>query len=750
MHSASIRVARAIGLATCMSAISLASVSAQAPSRIEPPAVVGTVEDSAGRPLPTVQVVVGRINRGTVTDAGGRFVLRLPRGEYHLDAVLIGYAPGHAEVVVPPSGPDVQVRITLRLSAIELPGVEVTASPSAREPLAVPQATTQVRGKALERNIAATVATTLQSQPGLAVRYAGPAASAPVIRGLSGERVLVLENGQRAGDLSAQSSDHSVSIDPLAATRIEVIRGPASLLYGNSALGGVVNVISNTIATSVPSRATGYLAMQGETATPGGAATGSLALPIGSHWALGARAGGRRTSDQRMGGGDILDNTYFHNYYGTASLGYIGTSSDAGAAYEGYAFNYGLPAPAGDEEAGIHIEGRRHQVQGRSDWLFPERTITAVNLEGTAQWYAHDEVESSGEIGTVFNLRTQTAQLVAKLAIGKLSGAIGVSGLFKQYEATGEEALTPPANSTSGGVFFFQELALGEAAERAAKLQFGGRYDVYRIASRDGDEKFGPALTRDFNSFSGSVGLSVPFGGAASLGLSVARAFRAPTVEELFANGFHAALGSFDIGNSDLTSETNTGLDGVLRAQSGHVSGQLAGYYNRINDYITPNIVGDTVTDEGDEVPLNVYSQADASIGGIEGQIEGEVTRNVVLGVMGDWLRGRFRDGGDLPFMPAARLGSSVRWDNGRFSAGAEWRHAFQQDNVPANETVAEVYDLVNLSAGANIIAGGRVHSITVRVDNLLDEKYREATSRIKDFALNPGINFSVVYRVQF
>ena len=121
-------------------------------------------------------------------------------------------------------------------------------------------------------------------------------------------------------------------------------------------------------------------------------------------------------------------------------MGYIGTRLDAGASYEGYAFNYGLAAPPGDEESGIHIEGRRHQLQAKSDWLFPQRSISSLNLEGTAQWYGHDEVESSGEIGTVFNLRTQTVQLVARTAAGRLSGAVGVSGLLKQYEATGGTA----------------------------------------------------------------------------------------------------------------------------------------------------------------------------------------------------------------------------------------------------------------------------------------------------------------------
>jgi iron complex outermembrane recepter protein len=728
--------------------LSSAYASAQATDRAEPPAINGIVQDSLGRPLPSVQIVAGKIARGTITDTQGRFRLRLPRGEYHLDAVLIGYAPAHTEVTVPAAGADVQVRIVMRVSAIELGGVEVTASPAATEALAVPQATTQIGGKTLERNLAPSLAATLQSQPGLAVRYAGPAASAPVIRGFSGERVLVLENGQRAGDLSAQSADHAVSIDPLSASRIEVIRGPASLLYGNSALGGVVNVISNTIATTVPTRASGYLAAQGETVTPGGALSGAVTVPLGSRWVTSARAGGRRTDDQRIGGGGVLDNTFYRNYYGTGSIGYAATHSNIGVAYEGYAFNYGLAAPPDDEEAGIHLEGRRHRVSTRSDWLFPDRKINALNAEATAQWYGHDEIESTGEIGTAFNLRTQTAQVVAKTSSGRLSGALGVSGLFKQYQAVGDEALTPPANSASAGMFLFQELGLGAAS--APKLQFGSRYDAYRVASKEGAEKFGPARTRNFNSFSASLGLNVPLGAAASLGFSVARAFRAPTVEELFANGFHAALGSFDIGNPDLKSETNTGFDVVLRARSGRVSGQLASYYNSVSDYITPNIVGDTLTDEGDEVPLNIYSQSDASIRGLEGQIEVEAAKHIVLGAMGDVLRGRFSSGDNLPFMPAARLGGSARWDNGKFSAGAEFRHAFTQANVAENETVAEAYDLLNVSVGANLIRAGRVHSITLRVDNLFDQRYRDASSRIKDFALNPGMNLSVVYRIQF
>ena len=241
----------------------------------------------------------------------------------------------------------------------------------------------------------------------------------------------------------------------------------------------------------------------------------------------------------------------------------------------------------------------------------------------------------------------------------------------------------------------------------------------------------------------------MPLGPGLSLGISAARAFRAPTVEELFSNGFHAAAGSYDVGNADLEPETNQGLDAVLRLQSRKANGQLSAYSNRIHNFIAPQIVGDTLTEEG-LLPLNRYIQRDATLRGLEAQIEAEVAPHIVLGALADVVRGEFRDGEPLPFMPAARIGASARWDNGRLSLGAEWRHAFRQDRVPEHETVVEAYTLVNLSAGANLIAGGRVHTLTLRVENLLDARYREATSRIKAFAPNPGRNASLVYRILF
>jgi iron complex outermembrane receptor protein len=758
-------VRRGIGVlaVTFLGAVSVpASLTAAPPTT---PPVVGIVTDTAGAPLANVQVIVPALNRVTTTGGDGRFVFRsLPAGTYHLTTLLIGYASGHADVTVPETGTaEVRVTITMRETAIQLSPVQVTATPVGTDPRNVTQATTELSGPALSRNLGSSVAQTLSAEPGVAMRYNGPAANTPVIRGLSGERVLVLQDGERAGDLSATSSDHALSVDPLAVQRIEVVRGPASLLYGNNALGGVVNVISNDIPTSVPTHLEGYVGAQAESVTPGGALSASFTVPAGESFALVARGGGRRVEDVRVGDGGTLANTYYRNYYGVGGFGFIGQTVNGGLVYRGYRFDYGLPAAPDDEEAGVHIEGYRHEVSGRGDISLGSGLLASLRLNGTAQWYTHDEIESSGEIGTSFNLTTQTADAVARTLVGPVAGAIGVSGLFKQYDATGEEALTPAADSRSGGVFIYQEIPLGDVTDPDAivpRLQLGGRYDLFRITSKTGEEKFGPGRSLDFNNASGSIGLSVPFGTDVSIAASAARAFRAPTVEELFSNAFHAATGTYDRGNPGLKAETNQGIDAILRVQSPHVNGQLAAFYNHVDDFIIPDIVKDTtITEEGGDVtvPLNVFSQADATLRGVEGRIEAEVVKHLVLGAMADIVRGRFEDGEPLPFIPAARIGGLARWDNGRFSVGGEVRHALAQNRVPPPATaddpsavVTDAYTLVNLSAGLNVVTRGRTNSITLRVDNLLDERYFDAASRIKHFAPNPGRNFSLVYKVLF
>lgn len=217
------------------------------------------------------------------TDTAGRFLLRgLPAGRQRLRVLLLGYAPAERLVEIPAqgtartgagssiSGPELV--ITLRSTPLTLPGLQVTGTASGRDPLALTQSTAQLSGKQLERELGATLAETLRNQPGLAVRYNGPAAAAPVVRGLTGDRILVLQDGQRTADLSGSADDHGVTIDPLAAQRIEVVRGPAALLYGNNALGGVVNVIAGDLPTTLASGSSWLIGCRPSRRTRGSAA----------------------------------------------------------------------------------------------------------------------------------------------------------------------------------------------------------------------------------------------------------------------------------------------------------------------------------------------------------------------------------------------------------------------------------------------------------------------------------------------
>lgn len=733
-----------------------------APS-LAPPVVVGSVRDSTGTPLPNAQVVVNTLNRTTHTDANGAFVFRdLPAGRHHLTTLFLGFAPGHADVVVPAQGDTVRVTIVVHATTLTLSAVQVTATPVGTDPRDVTQSSTELAGIALAKVAASSIAQTLQREPGVAVRFAGPAASAPVIRGLQGERVLVLQDGERAGDLSSSASDHGMSVDPLVAQRIEVVRGPASLLYGNSALGGVVNVISNDLPTTIPSHIDGYAAAQLESAAPGAATSAGFTFPLTDHLGLVARGGARRGTDLRQGGGVRLDNTYNRNAYGSGGVIVTGSRGNGGLVARRYAFDYGLPS---QENEGAHIEGQRSELVGRAEFTPINAIFQSVRVSGTTQWYNHDEVAANGGVNTSFNLRTQTADILARSQYKSVNGALGVSGLLKQYESAGDEALTPPANSIGLGAFFFEDIPLGNLSDpdaRLPRLQFGARLDRYSITSKTvANPRFGTGVERRFTAGSGSLGLSIPLNPNISLAISTARAFRAPSVEELFSNALHEASGTFDRGNASLRKEVNQGFDGILRIHTARVNAQISAFGSAIANYITPNIVKDTtvVTDEGARtIPLNEFSQDDARLRGLEGQLEVVLWKNVVVGTSGDMVRGNLTTNDEpLPYLPPARLGGRTRWDNGRWSFGTEVLHGFAQKRVPPaigpsdpSGLPTDSYTLVSLSAGLNLPLGDRVHVFALRLDNAGDAEFRDATSRIKTFALNPGRNLSLTYRLLF
>jgi iron complex outermembrane receptor protein len=435
------------------------------------------------------------------------------------------------------------------------------------------------------------------------------------------------------------------------------------------------------------------------------------------------------------------------NLSGSVGLGYVGDAVTGGAAVKAYDFAYGLPVPPGADP--VSLRGRRWEASARGELSLELPLLTSLRMDATGQDYTHDELdERSGDVLQTFALRTRVLNAVSRQGRwGPLSdGAWGASALFKEYVATGPAALTPPADSRGVGAFLFEEVALRPGG---AAFQVGARWDDYRIASHDTD-KFGPARERAFQSLSGSIGVRVPLLPGASASASLARSFRAPTVEELFSRAAHAGTGAVELGNPELRAERGLGAEGVLRLQNRRWNGQVALYRNRIDDFVFLAARGDT-TLYGVTLPVLSYAQDRAVLWGAEGSLEWAATRTFVLGAMGDHLHAEQANGTPLSFMPPPRLGGSARWDDGTFSLSTDVHRELRQDRVgAAAERPTPAHTILRFTAGARFDLGGVVHSITLRAVYLTDETHREATSRIKDFAPGPGRNLALLYRVLF
>ncbi|CAN5801562.1 TonB-dependent receptor [soil metagenome] len=729
----------------------VAAVQAQQVPRERSGSISGVVRDGAGRPLANVRLVLLPVQREAESGSDGRFELRqLSGGVYRLEASLIGYAPQTRTLELSAGGTTV-VALDLAATPLTLSGLQVTASPGARLPTAVTQATAQLSGKSLDREMGGSVAQTLKYQPGIAVRSMGPGASMPVIRGLTGDRVLMLQDGQRTADMAGSADDHGVTIDPLAAQRVEVVRGPATLLYGNNALGGVVNVISGDVSGGLPLRPELAVSAQAETAYPGGAVTVRGTAPVGEAWAVTARAGVRHSGDMRIPAdprlGSRLANTQSGSWNGSAAVSRLAPSWSASLAVRAYSFAYGLPVPPDAEP--VELRGDRGEVAGRVEVGLPGLPLfSGARLDFTVQDYSHDELGEDGVVAQRFALRTGSAGvLLGQGGLGPFrDGAWGVSLLLKDYDATGPDALTPAATSKAAGIFGFQEIGLGGGS---AALQLGGRFDRYAIDSRT-SVKFGSAISRTFDAFSGSAGMNVPLVTGVTTGLTVSQSFRAPTVEELFSAAPHAGTGSVEFGDASLREERGRSVEAVLHVSTTRVNGQLSAYLNRVDDFVQLAFARDTVIGNA-TLPVYVYAQSPATLRGVEGSMEVALHRHIAAAWRGDWLYTTQPDGSALSFMPPPRLGMSLRWDDATFSLGGDAHHEFAQRRTGrAEETPTDAHTILRVESGVRIRAGNRPHALSLRIDNLTNSEHREATSRTRDFAPAAGRNVSLLYRTWF
>lgn len=732
------------------------ALAAQATARID-----GEVVDAAsGAPVPGATVRLRELGRRETSHADGAFHFeRVAPGEYTVVAERIGYAPVEATVRVAAGGA-AQARLLLQPTALQIAGVVATGTPGERGGAETYRPTTVLGGAELRRRLAATVPATLAGEPGVAQSYNGPGASQPVIRGLSGDRVLVLEDGHRSGDIAGSAADHGVMVDPLTAERIEVLRGPAAILYGGNTLGGVVNVIREEVPRSLPDRLGGVASFQGESAAMGGAAGAAL---TGAHGVLAwrAEAGGRLLGDTRTPLG-TLESSDLRALNLGAGLSRVGPAGYAGLAVRDYEVRYGVPGDfngvqvPGGHEGGVYIRARRTAVRGEAELRRDGGPFRGVRADLNLVRFDHRERERDEEgaefDGTTFLQHLGTLNVVARHAHGEgtraSQGAVGIWAMGRDLDVAGSSTGSRSARQFQLAGFGWEEVGLGPL-----RLELGARYDWTLVSPNDRRSVGGVEVDdRSFGALSGSAAVVGEMGAGWQVGARLARAFRTPSVEELFSRGPHLASFSYEIGNPELDAETGLGTDLFLRIRRTRLDGEVTVYRNAIDGFIYYAPTGDLDPRFG-RYPVYRARGDDAVFHGAEARVQWEPVRRWAVEAGGSLVRAEARiDGEDrpLPAIPPAQGRLRLRYDVPGWFAEVGTEFAARQERVGEFETPTGGHTLLNAGAGLRWERGGRLHTLTLQGDNLTDRTWRDHLSRLKEVAPQPGVNLRLLYRVDF
>ena len=637
--------------------------------------------------------------------------------------------------------------------------VVVTSQPfQDRSELEMTQPATVLRGANLRRNQSTNLGDTLDTE--LGVQSSGFAAGAgrPIIRGLDGARVQVLNNGLGVSDVSTISPDHQVTADPYNAQQIEILRGPATILYGG-AVGGVVNVVSDAI----PSRRVEGLKGLAEVVTQSvnNEIGGRMRFDGGNGpFQFGLNGFTRNTSDYNIPGpviqGDpfsgrgTLPNSFTRSSFGSGGVSYVGERGFLGVNANVLNSRYGLPGP---EFATIDLAQSRYEMAGALDDPLPG--LRDGRLKFQYNDYRHNEVEATGDVATTFRNKAYEGRVETRhQPIAGFDGVVGLQYLYRDFSAVGEESFIQPVNQQGTGVFLVEQYDLNDRW----RLDLGTRIDIVEFKpNADSD-----IVARSFSPFSLSGGLLWKFADGYNAGLTISRNQRAPQIEELYPDGPHPATATFDVGDASLKTETANNIDLTFRKISGAWQWSGTAYYTYFNDFIYGTSVpgadglpirvdaGGTPEPDG-EFLLQQFVQANsAKFKGLEGQVSYRPITPVVVRVFGDVTHATIGSV-DAPRIGPGRLGFDTNFKQGPWGAYLLMLGVFRQTRVAPLETETPGY--VRLDAEVSYtLAGETFGPVTLYVAgrNLLDQDIRFATSYTKAFAPQPGRSFLVGLRAQF
>lgn len=626
--------------------------------------------------------------------------------------------------------------------------VVVTSTALHENPLEVAQPTEVVSGDELRRQVAASLGETLSGELGVSSTYFGPSASQPVIRGLGGYRVQVLQDGAAALDASSLSQDHAVSIESVVSQQIEVIKGPAALLYGSGAAGGLVNVVTTRIPQALPESFGGALELRADSATE--ERTGAASIdggfgPLAVHADYFDRetddveiadfAQSRRLRRELEATGDDVDGVYgvlpnsaSDSRGGALGGSFVGDVGFAGLSWNRYETTYGIPV---EETAFIDMQQDRLDANG--EWRAAGTWLDTLHMSAAYSDYEHTEFETPGEPGTRFEQAAYELRIAADHHWSSdWRGTLGAQYVDTDFAALGEEAFVPPSVTRTTSVFAFEERHFG-----GFTLELGGR------AERQSIEPIGALDDYADTALNASAGLVYKLGDAHAIAVNLTRTERHPQAAELYANGPHIAAGRVEIGDASLDTEKAFTADVSLRG-TGPLEWTVSAFFNDYADYIYLNPTGEfEVGEEEERLPVYQYLQGGAKLYGYEAEVIFPLlsghSQELQLRLASDYVRGKLDNGEDLPQMPPLRYGIGIHYETGAWHAGVEAMRNADQDDVIENELPTDAFTMLNADVSYRLPIGKKNALLFLRGTNLLDEDARLATSPLKEIAPLPG-----------
>jgi iron complex outermembrane recepter protein len=695
---------------------------------------------------------------------------------------------------------------------VHLDDLIVSASPYAKSQTELAQPTHVLTGAKLSLQQSTTLGELLSSEPGVSSTYFGPGASRPIIRGMSGDRLKILENSSGTIDASVTSPDHAVSLDPLLIERVEIVRGPAALLYGSNAVAGAINIITHRIHTApAEHRMEGRVELRTQSVNneesagivlEGGAGSFAWHLDGFSRKSKDLTIPGYAESESRRAAeeaehhdeeGDeeheeheeeaeaygTLPNTSIQADGGAIGFTFLGDWGTAGFSFNGYNTLYGVPAGAHsheeheheEDEHEDHEEEEAHEeesvridlVQRRFDFQ-SEITHDFGIFEGakiklSSSQYRHQELEGT-EIGTVFRNQGFDARVeLLHRPIANFTGAIGWQSGSSDFEAIGAEAFVPPSRTQTHALFIFEEREFG-----ALTWQLGGRGEMQTVDLQDGSQS---SLSDEMLSI--SSGLVWKFSDPWSLGVSAARTERAPNAQERFANGAHIGTQAYEIGDPNLGLETSHAIDLTLRKRAGFVTGSLTVFHHQFDGFIYEQPTGlfavehegvlefvaadDPEAEEG--LAIYRYVQHDAQFQGAELEVTFHLHDNdhsqLDLTLGGDFVRAEDQKSNiNLPRITPPRTKVGLQWARDSLVIGSEVQFVGAQNRTAPGETKTDGYQLISASLTYRIPFGNQSLTLFARGTNLANQEARAHPSFLKDVAPLPGRNLNLGLRLSF